>query len=442
MEYLTLQDIPHRQFDPLNPRSMASHSERRHSEKEGSLLSFDAVCEACLPQPDAPNLSSLNISSTSTSSSSSLFTPPDSSSSSPAVPASTPTTPQHPMEDMARPTLPRLDSLDFGLTKSDMPLQDHPIHRNSPPFQPGEQRPSQNTLPSFQQLMQGVREPSPPRTPARRNLSVERSPDATAPRFDEISWQDSKRRRVDTVADIHHTPSASDHVSYDRPQVRPPSFDAPSLLPSSMQPPPTTHHHRPSLPYPTPAPVANARRQSGPHLQGQEAYTQPHASAPPNSLSPNAYTPSPALHGVTYDQRPSYYHEVHPAPHVHAYHRPHEPYYQRIPYSAHHPGYGHDTYHQQAPPYVFQNTLGVDHNSFNRKRRGNLPKEATGILKAWFSSHRESPYPTEEEKVILCHQTNLTLNQVSNWFINARRRAPQKEQREARENAAEETQER
>lgn len=73
-------------------------------------------------------------------------------------------------------------------------------------------------------------------------------------------------------------------------------------------------------------------------------------------------------------------------------------------------------------------------NSFNRKRRGNLPKEATAILKAWFNSHRESPYPTEDEKVQLCSQTNLTLNQVSNWFINARRRAPGKEQRDASSN--------
>lgn len=32
------------------------------------------------------------------------------------------------------------------------------------------------------------------------------------------------------------------------------------------------------------------------------------------------------------------------------------------------------------------------------------------------------PYPTEDEKKTIAAQTNLTLLQVNNWFINARRR--------------------
>ncbi|KAF2807328.1 Homeodomain-like protein, partial [Mytilinidion resinicola] len=63
-----------------------------------------------------------------------------------------------------------------------------------------------------------------------------------------------------------------------------------------------------------------------------------------------------------------------------------------------------------------------DDGQFQRKRRGNLPKEATNILKTWYNTHLHSPYPTEEEKYQLMHQTQLTLNQVSNWFINQRRR--------------------
>ncbi|KAI7861486.1 homeobox KN domain-containing protein [Spinellus fusiger] len=57
-----------------------------------------------------------------------------------------------------------------------------------------------------------------------------------------------------------------------------------------------------------------------------------------------------------------------------------------------------------------------------RKRRGNLPKHIIAILKQWLTDHCNHPYPTEDEKVELKAQTHLTLNQISNWFINARRR--------------------
>ena len=36
--------------------------------------------------------------------------------------------------------------------------------------------------------------------------------------------------------------------------------------------------------------------------------------------------------------------------------------------------------------------------------------------------HVKHPYPTEDEKRAIAAQTNLTLLQVNNWFINARRR--------------------
>lgn len=66
--------------------------------------------------------------------------------------------------------------------------------------------------------------------------------------------------------------------------------------------------------------------------------------------------------------------------------------------------------------------LATSHSTGTRKRRGNLPKAVTLVLRDWLADHKRHPYPTDEEKLLLSQQTNLTLNQVSNWFINARRR--------------------
>ncbi|XP_055322412.1 homeobox protein PKNOX1-like isoform X1 [Sitodiplosis mosellana] len=57
-----------------------------------------------------------------------------------------------------------------------------------------------------------------------------------------------------------------------------------------------------------------------------------------------------------------------------------------------------------------------------RQKRGILPKQATSVMRAWLFQHLVHPYPTEDEKRAIAAQTNLTLLQVNNWFINARRR--------------------
>lgn len=66
--------------------------------------------------------------------------------------------------------------------------------------------------------------------------------------------------------------------------------------------------------------------------------------------------------------------------------------------------------------------LGANGDGKQRKRRGNLPKETTDKLRSWFVAHLHHPYPTEDEKQELIRQTGLQMNQISNWFINARRR--------------------
>ena len=50
-------------------------------------------------------------------------------------------------------------------------------------------------------------------------------------------------------------------------------------------------------------------------------------------------------------------------------------------------------------------------------------RESVRILKAWLSTHSTRPYPTDEERETLQHQTGLNKTQIANWLANARRRS-------------------
>ncbi|GJQ11701.1 hypothetical protein GpartN1_g3492.t1 [Galdieria partita] len=64
-----------------------------------------------------------------------------------------------------------------------------------------------------------------------------------------------------------------------------------------------------------------------------------------------------------------------------------------------------------------------------RRRRENLSKEKVVLLKEWFDAHVQHPYPTESEKRQLCQETGMQMQQITNWFINQRKRRWRKSQK-------------
>lgn len=69
-----------------------------------------------------------------------------------------------------------------------------------------------------------------------------------------------------------------------------------------------------------------------------------------------------------------------------------------------------------------------------KRRRGHFPKVITDRLKRWLFEHMDHPYPTEDEKAMVCtgfnlphilklaEDTGLTVKQINYWFTNSRRR--------------------
>jgi len=176
-----------------------------------------------------------------------------------------------------------------------------------------------------------------------------------------------------------------------------------------------------------------ARPDDRPTLPSLPSLIQNHNSTIPRSVQPiSEYSfgsPRPSAQtyppftssfepSTSYQQPPAYAYGYQPR--GHSYSGPSSSYpigNDRSPFSASH----HAMYPNGMNPY---GTDGNDRESDTRqrKRRGNLPKETTDKLRAWFVSHLTHPYPTEDEKQELMRQTGLQMNQISNWFINARRR--------------------
>ena len=83
--------------------------------------------------------------------------------------------------------------------------------------------------------------------------------------------------------------------------------------------------------------------------------------------------------------------------------------FDRVPYTpaGYHPHHYHDFVR-----YGDVGHSGMAGDTKQRKRRGNLPKETTDKLRAWFVAHLHHPYPTEDEKQELMRQTGLQMSKL------------------------------
>nr|XP_057916640.1 mohawk homeobox a isoform X2 [Doryrhamphus excisus] len=88
----------------------------------------------------------------------------------------------------------------------------------------------------------------------------------------------------------------------------------------------------------------------------------------------------------------------------------------------------------QHPDLLSGNQAIRDNQAVRHRRNGGRPggskvrhkrqalQDMARPLKQWLYKHRDNPYPTKTEKILLALGSQMTLVQVSNWFANARRR--------------------
>lgn len=160
----------------------------------------------------------------------------------------------------------------------------------------------------------------------------------------------------------------------------------------------------PSLPFPPFAERVNIETQRVRGYSVGEYYREPIGQPGPSygtgyrpESGASAYTPSDNRYGYPYVNR-NHSLSIGSA-------RP----YDRTPFS---PGsYGPPYQDPYLPIQVGALGIGAPGDNRQRKRRGNLPKETTDKLRAWFQAHLSHPYPTEDEKQDLVRQTGLQLSE-------------------------------
>lgn len=74
-------------------------------------------------------------------------------------------------------------------------------------------------------------------------------------------------------------------------------------------------------------------------------------------------------------------------------------------------------YHMKYNQLLSYPIMGYPSHANGRRRRGNLPKPITDMLRLWLQEHMDHPYPTDEQKQIFIQRTGLTISQVSHETV-------------------------
>lgn len=90
----------------------------------------------------------------------------------------------------------------------------------------------------------------------------------------------------------------------------------------------------------------------------------------------------------------------------------------------------HQTVLAKRPPQP-EVSAGAKEESSSAKKTMRFPKDASKVLREWFYQNIDNPYPeyirvtySYKTKLYLSKVTTLSLAQIQNWFINARKRNP------------------
>ncbi|KAJ9610049.1 uncharacterized protein PV06_06573 [Exophiala oligosperma] len=305
----------------------------------------------------------------------------------------------------------------------------YPSHNQPVPSQP------RLEIPQPEQQLPSIREVIPPPRGNTLESNAQEVPSSRPMAVSYLSSQPTTGMSVAAVpapAQPHSSPLAypADNSSHIQMNGLPPSLQlqTPARTPAEYSSPWST-----SSTYTDPVPMS-----AGPTVPAQFGMAQPMIpSDTQESVYPSAYSIPRQAH-----ESPDTYQrwrtpEVHSTPRYNPYMamdrsyqsvdfnrygQPYDQYRSPIEYAGGYRSVDTSPYHVKYGQLLSYPMMGYPSHAGGRRRRGNLPKPITDILRLWLQDHLDHPYPSDEQKQVFIQRTGLTISQISNWFINARRR--------------------